>query len=161
MRRPSLKLAIFFIAGTIIGYALVIGVLMPVLDVSFREFSFGWVTSVAILIGMILVIVADGPFKLKTFEWPEEREKPPAEAAPEPTYAAPATYAEESRYQMPKSQPGKLFPYESQSEHWDIDFSDSHSTYEGADLPIWLLAGWAAFILWAVIYLVTGLPGAF
>lgn len=54
-----------------------------------------------------------------------------------------------------------LFPHEVPSEHWDIDFGDSKQTYQGTDLPVWILAGWAAFILWAVIYLYSGLPTAF
>ena len=57
--------------------------------------------------------------------------------------------------------PGSEFPYEAQTEHWDVDFADSKQTYEGTALPIWLLAGWAAFIIWAVVYLISGLPGAF
>jgi hypothetical protein len=56
---------------------------------------------------------------------------------------------------------GTLFPYEKATEHWDIDFNDTHQSYEGSDLPLWILAGWAMFILWAVIYLVAGLPTAF
>ena len=56
---------------------------------------------------------------------------------------------------------GSMFPYESASDHWDIDFADTSQSYEGSALPIWLLAGWAAFILWAVLYLVLGLPQAF
>jgi hypothetical protein len=56
---------------------------------------------------------------------------------------------------------GSYFPYESQSEHWKVDFSDSSKVYEGTALPIWLLAGWAAFIIWAVLYLIAGLPTAF
>ena len=54
-----------------------------------------------------------------------------------------------------------LFPHEIPSEHWDVDFGDGEEVYEGTTLPIWLLAGWAIFILWAVIYLVVGLPGSF
>ena len=56
---------------------------------------------------------------------------------------------------------GSMFPYEEASDHWDIDFADTNQSYEGSALPLWLLAGWAAFILWAVLYLVMGLPQAF
>jgi tryptophan-rich sensory protein len=38
--------------------------------------------------------------------------------------------------------------------------STTKQTYQGAELPIWLLAGWAIFILWAIIYLMSGLPSA-
>ncbi|MEM7344460.1 MAG: hypothetical protein AAF485_09460 [Chloroflexota bacterium] len=56
---------------------------------------------------------------------------------------------------------GGFFPHEVPSEHWDVDFGDSHEVYEGTSLPLWILAGWAAFILWAVTYLALGLPTAF
>ena len=56
---------------------------------------------------------------------------------------------------------GTLFPHEIPSDHWDADFGDSKQVYQGSDLPIWILAGWAAFIIWAVVYLVSGLPTAF
>ena len=52
-----------------------------------------------------------------------------------------------------------LFPHEAPSDHWNVDFGDGKKVYEGSALPVWILAGWAIFILWAVIYLVSGLPG--
>jgi len=64
-------------------------------------------------------------------------------------------------FQPVKDPSTPLFPHEEPTEHWDIDFGDSKQTYQGADLPVWILAGWAAFILWAVIYLYSGLPTAF
>ena len=54
-----------------------------------------------------------------------------------------------------------VFPHEAPAEHWEADFGDSKQVYEGTALPIWLLAGWAIFILWAVVYLLFGLPTAF
>lgn len=54
-----------------------------------------------------------------------------------------------------------MFPHESPSDHWDVDFGDGKQVYEGAALPVWILAGWAAFILWAMVYLIFGLPTAF
>ena len=54
-----------------------------------------------------------------------------------------------------------LFPHEAPGGHWEADFGDSKQVYEGTALPIWLLAGWAIFILWAVVYLLFGLPTAF
>ena len=62
----------------------------------------------------------------------------------------------------PTGQPGtsagsSLFPHDIPTEHWDIDFGDSKQTYQGADLPIWILVGWATFIIWAIIYLFSGL----
>ena len=54
-----------------------------------------------------------------------------------------------------------IFPYEPQSDHWDVNFGNSNEVYEGSDLPIWILAGWAIFIIWAVIYLIAGTRTAF
>jgi len=42
-----------------------------------------------------------------------------------------------------------------------VDFGDGKQVYEGSSLPMWILAGWATFIIWAVVYLVAGLPTAF
>ena len=52
---------------------------------------------------------------------------------------------------------GALFPHEVPSEHWDADFSDSQQVYQGSMLPMWILAGWAIFIIWALVYLYFGL----
>ena len=57
--------------------------------------------------------------------------------------------------------PGIIFPYEAASEHWDVDFGNPKEVYEGSDLPLWILAGWAVFIIWAVIYLIVGLRAGF
>jgi tryptophan-rich sensory protein len=43
------------------------------------------------------------------------------------------------------------------TEHWQADFSDSRQVYQGSRLPAWLLAGWATFIIWALVYLYFGL----
>ncbi|NJN94286.1 MAG: hypothetical protein HC875_09450 [Anaerolineales bacterium] len=53
---------------------------------------------------------------------------------------------------------GSGFPHETPTDHWDINFGDSEQVYQGTDLPVWILAGWAAFIIWAVVYLISGLP---
>ena len=52
---------------------------------------------------------------------------------------------------------GGLFPHEVPGEHWKADFTDSRQVYQGSRLPIWLLAGWATFIIWALVYLYFGL----
>lgn len=52
---------------------------------------------------------------------------------------------------------GALFPHEVPSEHWNADFGDSQQVYQGSELPVWLLAGWAIFIIWALVYLYFGL----
>ena len=54
-----------------------------------------------------------------------------------------------------------LFPHEAPSDHWNVDFGDGKKVYEGSALPVWILAGWAIFILWAMAYLILGLPTAF
>ena len=84
-------------------------------------------------------------------------ETTPDEAAVQPK-AEPET---PEPFQPDKEPSTSPFPHEKPSEHWDIDFSDSKQSYEGADLPVWILAGWAAFIIWAVVYLYSGLPTAF
>lgn len=53
------------------------------------------------------------------------------------------------------------FPYEEQSEHWDVDFANSNEVYEGTALPVWILVGWAAFIIWAIVYLTAGIRTSF
>lgn len=52
---------------------------------------------------------------------------------------------------------GGLFPHEVPSEHWKANSSDSRQMYQGSRLPVWLLAGWATFIIWALVYLYFGL----
>jgi hypothetical protein len=82
-------------------------------------------------------------------EQPEPATQPTAASQPE---AKPAT----GEYK-PELIPGALFPHEVPSEHWDVDFGDSKQVYQGSDLPIWILAGWATFIIWALVYLYFGL----
>ncbi|HMQ56580.1 MAG TPA: hypothetical protein PKE64_01985 [Anaerolineae bacterium] len=57
----------------------------------------------------------------------------------------------------PKFIKGALFPHEVPTEHWDADFGDPKKVYQGHDLPMWILAGWATFIIWALVYLYAGL----
>ncbi len=52
---------------------------------------------------------------------------------------------------------GGMFPHEVPTEHWKADFADSRQVYQGSQLPVWLLAGWATFIIWALVYLYFGL----
>lgn len=80
---------------------------------------------------------------------------------PEITEIAEIKAAQTATEYAPEISETALFPHEVPSEHWDVDFSDGEEIYEGTTLPVWLLAGWAIFILWAVIYLVVGLPGSF
>lgn len=57
--------------------------------------------------------------------------------------------------------PPRQVPYEPQSEHWDADFGNSKEVYQGTALPAWILAGWAIFIIWAIIYLTAGVRTTF
>ena len=52
---------------------------------------------------------------------------------------------------------GAWFPHQIPTEHWKADFADPKTVYQGAELPVWILAGWAVFILWALVYLWFGL----
>ena len=68
-----------------------------------------------------------------------------------------------TKTQTPASSPkaDASFPYEAQSEHWNVDFSNSKEVYQGSALPVWILAGWAIFIIWAIIYIMAGARTAF
>jgi hypothetical protein len=154
MRRPSPKLIAFFLVALLAGYTLSY-FMMLLLNVELRDYGFLTLSIVAFLIAFVLVIAFDGILELGAFEWPQERERP---AGPDQAEASQPAEAEELK--PPETTRG-MFPYEPPTEHWDVDFGDNQQTYEGTELPIWLLAGWAAFILWAVIYLISGLPGAF
>ncbi len=79
----------------------------------------------------------------------------------ETTNTTPEATDEKGGLKVVKSPSTPLFPHEEPSEHWDVDFGDSKQVYQGSDLPIWILAGWAAFIIWGLIYLFSGLPTAF
>lgn len=48
---------------------------------------------------------------------------------------------------------GSIFPYVDNKKHWDIDYNDTSQSYEGSALPAWILAGFAVFVLWAIVYL--------
>ena len=157
MRRPTKKAVLVFLLALGTGYTLSWLVMSALLDAPLRLYGFLNLTFVAILFAVLMVIWLDKPFDLKLFEW---REAKPKEAqktilAPEADSVAEATIAT-----IEVSQ-GAMFPHEIPSEHWDADFGDSKQVYQGSDLPIWILAGWAAFIIWAVVYLVSGLPSAF
>lgn len=52
---------------------------------------------------------------------------------------------------------GTLFPYVDNAQHWDVDFNDTHQSYEGSALPPWILTGFTVFVLWAIIYMIFAL----
>jgi len=158
VRRPTQKAILFFGLALGTGFTVSWIVMNFILGAPLRLYGFINLFMVALLIAILLMIWLDRPFELKLFEWPEPQ------AEPEEKRQTPAPQVEPAETEMVQSArivKGSMFPHELPSEHWDVDFGDSKQTYQGTALPIWLLAGWAAFIIWAVIYLVSGLPGAF
>jgi hypothetical protein len=145
VRRPSQKAILFFVAALVVGYVISIGIMIGLLNTELRLYGFGNVSLVALLIAFVLLVWLDKPFELKLFEWPAE--KPKTEETP-------------TQREKPSAQTRPVFPHEIPTEHWEADFADPKQVYEGTALPIWLLAGWAIFIIWAVVYLVSGLPTA-
>ncbi len=96
-------------------------------------------------------------------EQPEEEPQanPSPDGAPPPESSAQPDAPSDSDPQPDEYKPeliqGGLFPHEVPSEHWKVDFGDNRQVYQGSTLPIWLLAGWATFIIWALVYLYFGL----
>jgi hypothetical protein len=156
MRQPTQKLVIFFLVALGAGYAVSFVIMTFILDTPLRLFGFGNLTLVALLVAVLLIIWLDKPMDLGLFRWPTARPKPEQKDVETGGSHPPAGQEEPViQIQIPK---GTMFPHESPSEHWDVNFGDSKQVYQGADLPIWILAGWAAFIIWAVVYLISGLP---
>ena len=157
MRRPTKKAVLVFLLALGTGYTLSWLVMSLFLDAPLRLYGFLNLTLVAVLFAVLMIIWLDKPFDLRLFQWPEEKpkeEKKPV-LTPEPDTG------EVTKIDSVEVSRGALFPHEIPSEHWDADFGDSKQVYQGSDLPMWILAGWAAFIIWAVVYLVSGLPTAF
>lgn len=159
MRRPTKRALLFFLLAMGTGYTLSLLVMYLLLDAPLRLYGFFNLTLVALLFAVLLLIWLDKPLSLGLFEWREP--EPKVEKAPKPAGPAEPDTGEVAQIDSSEVSRGALFPHEIPSEHWDADFGDSKQVYQGSDLPMWILAGWAAFILWAVIYLVSGLPTAF
>jgi hypothetical protein len=172
MRQPTAKAIVFFVGALLVGYALAIPVATAMSQTELTLTSFANITAFAILFAVLLTVWLDKPLELELIKWPEKK----PEAEQEPTLApqpqpeeqpqAPPGQAEpqpqpSAAVQMPQVSSNLLFPHEPPAEHWDVDFGNSKEVYEGTELPVWILAGWAVFILWAVIYLISGLPTAF
>lgn len=156
MRQPTQKLIIFFIVALGAGFAVSFGIMTYVLDAPLRLYGFLNLAVIALLVAGLLVVWFDKPMELGLFKWPAD--KPKVEAASSQTVrsSAPAASSDSSaQVNIPK---GSGFPHETPTDHWDINFGDSEQVYQGTDLPVWILAGWAAFIIWAVVYLISGLP---
>lgn len=158
MKRPTQKAILFFGLALGTGFTISWIVMNFILGAPLRLYGYVNLVMVALLIAILLMIWLDRPFELKLFEWPEPQAE---DEEQEQTPASQVEPAETEMMQSTQIVKGAMFPHELPSEHWDVDFGDSKQTYQGTALPIWLLAGWAAFIIWAVVYLVSGLPGAF
>ncbi len=156
MRRPTPKLIIFFIVALLAGYAVSFVLMTMVLKAPLYLYGFGNVTIVAVLVAILLTIWLDKPLDLGLFKWPAPKPKVEKKPAP-PVVVQTEAGTPENMGPQPQLIYGGPFPYEAPSEHWAVDFSDSEKVYQGSDLPIWILAGWAVFILWAVVYLFAGL----
>jgi hypothetical protein len=150
------KTIIFFVLALLAGYAVSVGLMLGLLNAPLRLYGWGSLTVVAFLVAILLVLWLDKPFELGIFKWSAPQPKKEIKSSP---YRVEELKSSEAGapVQMPGLRPGVLFPHEVPSDHWDTDFGDSKKVYQGADLPLWILAGWAAFILWAVAYLVSGL----
>ncbi len=173
MNQPKLKAIVFFLGTLGVGFA--IGVLLlPTLRIPYTLYNFINVTAFAFLFAVVLTIWLDRPLDLELFKWPEqepEADTPKAQpetaaASTQPVAEQVAQPAEAAAETAPAAPPSdtpdqRMFPHETPGEHWDVDFGDSKQAYQGSDLPVWILAGWAIFIIWALIYLIAGLPTAF
>jgi hypothetical protein len=171
MRQPTAKVIVFFLGALAVGYALAIPIMTGMLQISINPTSLANLTAFAILFAVIMTIWLDQPLELELIKWPEKKAKIAKQrpvSQPEPT-EQPVTAPQQPTMTSQSITPAQplqisseaLFPHESPSEHWDVDFGDSQQVYQGTDLPVWILAGWAIFIIWAVVYLLSGLPTAF
>jgi hypothetical protein len=168
MNKPQLKAVVFFVGILGVGFALAIPLATGLFGSPFIPLVFVNITAFAFLFAVVMTLLLDKPLELELFKWPEkkpEAEKPQPATIPAPAQqaqaAAPAEIPQQPAWPMFPSPSTSLFPHETPTEHWDADFGDSKQVYQGSDLPVWILAGWAVFIIWAVIYLLAGLPTAF
>lgn len=157
------KTIIFFVLALLAGYAVSFGLMEGLLGAPLRLYGFGNLTLVAFLVAILLVLWLDKPFELGIFKWPTSKPKDKdqnKDSKPEARMLRMEELKPGEAFgsvQQPQLRPGILFPHELPGEHWDTDFGDSKKVYQGADLPLWILAGWAAFIIWGIAYLVSGL----
>ena len=167
MNKPTSQAIVFFLGALGVGYAISVPFLTGFLGADIGLESLANLTAFAFLFAVVMTAWLDRPFELGLFKWPEKKPEEKAQTTPPPPQpAAPAVTPEIESHPAPSTQPpeipsGTLFPHEIPSEHWNADFGDSKQVYQGSDLPVWILAGWAIFIIWAIVYLVFGLPTAF
>ena len=168
MRQPTAK-AIFFFVGILgVGYAIGLPVMTGIMGLPLNLITFLNLSAFAFLFAVLMTIWLDRPLELELFNWPEKKPGVTQRRAEEEVVVPPPPPVQPQRElreggpdYYPQVKPGALFPHETPSEHWDVDFSDSKQVYQGSELPLWILAGWAIFLIWAIVYLVSGLPTAF
>ena len=168
MNQPKLKALVFFIGMLLVGYALAIPLFTAVFQMLVGPVLFLNLTACAILFAVVMTILLDRPMELELFKWPEKKPDinpeqflPPL---PSPTVESQPEVAPQPVTPIQSTEPTasqRLFPHDTPTEHWNIDFGDSKQAYQGSDLPVWILAGWAIFIIWSILYLAAGLPTAF
>lgn len=166
MRQPTPK-AIFFFVGILgVGYAIGLPVMTGIMRLPLNLITFLNLSAFAFLFAVLLTIWLDHPLELELFKWPEKKPRITHHKADEEIVVPPLVQPQreaptEGPDYYPQIKPGALFPHEAPSEHWNVDFGDSKQVYQGSELPAWILAGWAVFLIWAIVYLVSGLPTAF
>lgn len=157
------KSIIFFVLALLAGYAVSFGLMLGLLNAPLRLYGFWNLTLVAVLVAVLLVLWLDKPFELGIFKWPPSKPKDKdkgSDSKPESRMLRMQELQPGEAFglpQQPQLRSGILFPHEIPGEHWEADFGDSKAVYQGADLPLWILAGWAVFIIWGIAYLVSGL----
>ena len=164
MNKPQAKAIFFFLGMLVVGFVIGIQV-VSALRLVMNTGGIATLTILAVIFALLMTIFFDKPFELELIKWPEKKPEEEAEDQPNETQPLPTQQPEQAEVgeaiEAPKIVKGALFPHEIPTPHWDVDFSNNKQTYEGSDLPIWILAGWAIFIIWGIIYLVAGLPTAF
>jgi cytochrome c oxidase subunit 1 len=75
MRRPSKRLVIASIISLLLGYAIAWAIMTFVLGSELRLFGFDYLSGIALLVTVIIIIFLDGPLKLRAFDWPTEVER--------------------------------------------------------------------------------------
>jgi cytochrome c oxidase subunit 1 len=84
MRHPSRRLIITTILSLIVGFAISWAIMVFILKTSYRLYGFEYLTSVAVLVALLIVIFLDSPLKLGAFDWPKPQ--PGAKTKKEKSY---------------------------------------------------------------------------
>ncbi len=82
MRHPSKQLIIVSLSSLIVGYAVSWAIMFFALKTTYRLYGFIYLSSVAVLVAILMVIFLDSPLNLRVFDWPKADEQ----AKKEPGY---------------------------------------------------------------------------